>query len=239
MVSHGCSILGRSALITITYKAGVERLRSAGCVARDWKALFRLLKQRHPEVAKMALVRVKELTKKGTPHFHLVIGPIPEGMRSNCWGSRFNLRRYRERLPACECLAHVFGRAWSRVNAGESYIVHGVEVGSARGAGAYLAKYMMKEMEGERLQELGMSRRWSRTRSWPSEPRIRFEQSLRSEGWHRRIFSPGHTNLEEIKHGFGEEADRRRMTPVQEENLAVAARARFIKLGKEYVCPQD
>ncbi len=176
LVRHGCSNMGQSCFITITYKAGAERLAVAGCVARDWKALWRLLKKSHPRLAKRPMLRVMELTKKGTPHFHLLIEL--EGERARCWGNSFSAKVYKSRLDSCECLAHVIGRAWNRVQDGESYIVHATPVSSARTAGSYLAKYMQKEFDGERLKRLGMSRRWSTSRNWPREPRSRLEQSL-------------------------------------------------------------
>ncbi len=187
IVSHGVSILGRCSFITLTYKAGSARLQLAGCVTRDWKAFWRLLNRQHPEYKTMGVLRVMELTKKRTPHYHLILGPLPRGKRVRCWKKEFRVSDYSERMESCACVAHDMARAWCAVTAGESWIVHAVPVTSAKYAGAYLAKYMMKEVDREAM-ELGMKRRWSTNRAWPSEPRAR----LNSEGgWKRAMWTEG------------------------------------------------
>jgi len=93
-------------------------------------------------------------------------------------------------MGTCDCLAHIFAREWSHVQKGEAYIVHATGVTSARGAGGYLAKYMKKEFDKERGEELGMARRWSTSHSWPRESRPRLKTTLKG-GWRRSYWAPG------------------------------------------------
>ncbi len=188
-VATGCSRLGACAFMTLTYVEGSARLRNADCVKTDWKALFRRFKLVAPDLLELKWLRVMELTKKGTPHHHVVVGTIKQPAR--CWPrDGFDVRRYRRRMDSCECLAHAFAREWYTVT-GDSYIVHGTPVTSAVGAGSYLAKYMTKEFENERASALGMVRRWSSSRGWPGSGRLRLLQTEKG-GWDRTSFGYGH-----------------------------------------------
>lgn len=228
MVMCGISNLGRSSFITVTYKEGAERLQVAGCVARDWKALFRRLKREDPWLASLPKLRVMELTKKGTPHFHLVIGNIPESRKIRCFGRSFNLEQYRRRFDDCACVAHVIARAWKRVQAGESWIVHATPVGSARGAAAYLCKYLQKEFDGERAVRLGMKCRWSASRNWPSEPRSRLKISTSLKGWRRSSWSPHGVDLSGME--FTPEVKERRETEEQRVRRVKGKQAALMRL---------
>jgi len=183
VVASGCLMLGRCSFITITYKAGSERLGDAGCVQKDWQALMRRLKQQSPWIQKLAYLRVTEVTKKGTPHIHAIFGTIPQRKRINCWGSEFRIGNYKDRMASCDCFSHEVGRSWSAVNGGESYICFGIAVTSARGAGAYLGKYMSKNMF------VGHGRRFNKSRDWPSEKRRRLLAG--PEGFVRALWTPG------------------------------------------------
>ena len=94
IVKYGVSTLGPCMFTTLTYKEGVQRLRHAGCVSKDWKAFYRLLRKREPQLAKKACLRVMELTKAGTPHFHLLTGPISSDERIRCWREPFDVSDY-------------------------------------------------------------------------------------------------------------------------------------------------
>ncbi len=190
-VETGVSRLKRCAFVTLTYKLESERLEVAGCVARDWAAYLRLLRKESPWIAKMSYLRVMELTKKGTPHHHLVIGTIPEGKKIKCWrGKDFDIEEYQERRATCMCLSHEISRVWFRVT-GDSYICHSIPVISARGAAGYMSKYLGKDFEGDRAVALGMQRRWSSSRGWPGSGRQRLEHSEKGE-WDRTSWAPGH-----------------------------------------------
>ncbi len=217
LVRTGCFSMERCSFITLTYKAGSERLERAGCVARDWKAFWRRLVKKRPELKGIPILRVMELTKKGTPHFHMIVGETQ--LRARCWGNELREPLYRARMAECDCLAHVFAREWSVVQGGESYIVHATGVRSARGAGAYLAKYMRKEFDSDRAEELGMVRRWSTSRAWPREPRVRLEPR---GGWKRSWFSPGHVERLETFKDLDPGLRERRMT----ENQALESERR-------------
>jgi len=184
----GVSTTGRCAFMTITYKEGSPRLEDAGCVAKDWRALWRLLKKKPTE--NLQWMRVMELTKKGTPHHHLVIGPVKG--RVKCWsGKRLQIKAYQDGLErGCECLAHRWATLWRQVT-GDSWIVHATEVAGAEGAGAYMAKYLQKEFDGERAKALGMARRWSSSRGWPGNGRRRLRQTERG-GWSRAVWAAHH-----------------------------------------------
>ncbi len=69
----------------------------------------------------------------------------------------------------CPCFSHEVARAWSAVTRGESYICFGIAVTSASGAGAYLGKYMGKDMFTAK------GRRFQKSRGWPSDQRARFK----------------------------------------------------------------
>ena len=182
-VEIGCSILESSAFMSITYKAGSPRLRVAGCVSRDWRAFWRLL--RDDPLRQMKWLRVMELTKKRTPHFHLVIGPT-EGQRVRCYSRRFDVVRFRREFDKCGCMSHRASRAWYEVT-GDSYIVHAIPVYSAKGAASYLANYVKKDFDKVRGEAYGMKRRWSTSHGWPGSGRLR----LAHTEWVRRDFVGG------------------------------------------------
>lgn len=192
-VSTGVSRLGRCSFTTLTYKADVRPQSDAKYVSTDWKALMRRLRRNAPWVKDLAWLRVMELTQKGTPHHHLVMGPIPQGKQIRCWrrNDKIVADWYLGRMDSCECLAHCIAREWYAVT-GDSWMVHAIPVTSSKGAGAYLAKYMRKEFDGERAETLGMSRRWSTSRSWPGSKRLRLVQSGKANGWRRNLFRYGH-----------------------------------------------
>jgi len=174
--------------MTLTYREGSPRLQDAGCVSKDWRALWRRLKT-VPGMKELQWLRVMEVTKKGTPHHHLVIGTVDGRIR--CWSrDRFQIGRYQSNFERCGCLAHVWAREWKEVT-GDSYIVHAIEVTGALAAASYMAKYMGKEFDGERAKALGMARRWSTSRGWPGNGRLRLRQTEEG-GWARSTWAPHH-----------------------------------------------
>lgn len=191
-VEVGCSALGRCAFMTVTYKADSERLQNAECVTRDWKALWRHLKSSPSDTSNLKWLRVMEVTKRMTPHHHLVMGPIDGKIR--CWSTRFDVQDYKRRLDSCVCLAHVFARSW-RVVTKDSWIVHTVPVTGAAGASSYMAKYLTKSFGTEaRLASVGMSRRWSSSRGWPGSVGLKLAQTDR-QGWIAQEFHYGRNHF--------------------------------------------
>ncbi len=213
---------GQCAFMTLTYLADSERLEVAGCVARDWRALFRRFKVGQPDLRTLQWMRVMELTKAGTPHHHLVVGPVKGQIR--CWKGELEIRPYQRRWSSCMCLAHRWSREWYAVT-GDSYIVHAMAVTSGIRAGAYMAKYIAKEFDGERAKALGMARRWSNSRGWLGSGRLRLRQTVEG-GWDRTAFRSGHWPSDVV--GGPEDLLERNGDNLTESLSVRAARLRFI-----------
>ena len=106
----------------------------------------------------------------------------------SCWTGNLRIREYKRRWAGCDCLAHVLSRHWYAVT-GDSFIVHTTPVLGADGAGAYMAKYLVKTFGQEgRAKALGMRRRWSSSRGWPGSGRQRLAPTL-DQDWYERVFS--------------------------------------------------
>ncbi len=189
-VEIGCSTLGRCAFITLTYKAGVKARMGVEYVKEDWRTFLR-----KSDLRRYRWFRIMELTKRATPHHHLVLGPI-EG-RIRCYGRDFDIRVFDRGFDRCACLSHTLARQWLDVTK-DSRIVHAVPVIGASGAGSYMAKYLLKGFGEERhLQALGMQRRWSSGRGWPGSGKLCLSQTLRG-GWRRVEWRAGHVPEEKI-----------------------------------------
>ncbi len=135
-----------------------------------------------------------ELTKKGTPHHHLILGPIGVNESIMCMRS-YDSARYQRRFHNCDCVAHEFARHWLAVTR-DSYIVHGVPVVGAEGAASYMAKYLVKGfMRADRQELSGMLRRWSSSRGWPGNSDLHLAQTD-GAGWEERLFRPGRVEEE-------------------------------------------
>lgn len=152
MVSNGCSILGASVFITLTYrKRPREAVRTVAYVNATWRRFLARWKYHNPEVEKTEWVRVTELTKRGQPHIHVILS-----WPCNTISMEIAKRIENEIRPI-----------WRLVTR-DSFVVHVVPVTSAPGAGAYLAKYLAKNMEDrDKLLWLGFKKRYSRSGGWP------------------------------------------------------------------------
>lgn len=229
-VTLGCLTMAPCAFMTVTYKAESPRLQDAQCVAKDWRALWRLLKKHHPGSREMEWMRVMELTKKGTPHHHVVIGRTVGQIR--CWTrDGFRIDRYRSRLGKCMCLAHVWGALWQEVT-GDSYIVHATPVGGAEEAGGYMSKYMEKEFDRGRARELGMGRRWSSSRGWPGNGRRRLLQT-ESAGWARTSWAAHHVDEDLL--GGPEDLLERTGNDLTKHRDEILSKRRFERKALQYV----
>lgn len=131
-----------------------------------------------------------EVTRKLTPHHHLMIGPIDGRIR--CYGRDFNVVPFRRRFESCECLSHVLSRAWRDVTK-DSWLVHTVPVMEGPGAGGYMAKYLTKTFGIEsRMEVLGMSRRWSTSRGFP-----KWDLCLKNKEWLLVMHHAGFSSADE------------------------------------------
>lgn len=169
----GCSTSLPSMCITFTYKTeNPNRLGAAEYVAKDWREFWRLW--RKEKLPQMHWLRVTEKTKAGMPHHHVVMTQTePSRRRVRCYGNRFDVRRFKLRARDCDCWSHIISRLWERVTK-DSYITHGMPVGGAKGMATYLSKYMMKTFGEDR-----QGRRWSTSRGWPGNGRVRLRQTVR------------------------------------------------------------
>lgn len=194
-VEAGCSALGQCAFITLTYryvtrKDGSNSIRNVYSVRRDWRVLLKRL-QRTPWMKALQWLRVIEVTKAGQPHLHLVMGPIPGNVQLRCWRKdRYEARMFIKRKGTCLCFAHTLSSMWERITQ-DSWIVDARYVLGGRHAAAYLAKYLFKgALVRERLELLGFTRRWSSSRGWPGNGRMRLLASTKKQ-WDRVDFYPG------------------------------------------------
>lgn len=174
-VEVGVSHIGRSVFMTITYLEGSVRLQGAQCVQKDWQALWRNLKRAGHD---WKWLKVTELTEKGTPHHHVVIGPVSGVIR--CHGKTIKKGRetyeYMKRIKWCECTAHIFSRTWQKIT-GDSFMCFAVAVTNSSGAGTYMSKYMQKN-----FMRPTTGRRFTTSRDWPGGQRIRLAVTL-AKGW--------------------------------------------------------
>lgn len=115
---------------------------------------------------KVMWVRALELTQRGQPHHHLIVSFGPsDRLRARCEKRARYDRRWRGKR--CDCLEHVLSVQWNRI-VPDSYVVDCREA-NPDDAG-YLAKYVGKANQiSAALVELGFTRTWSRSRSWPVE----------------------------------------------------------------------
>ncbi len=189
-VDIACQAAARDfGMFTYTYKATDDRWRSEKRIASDWKQVRRLMKELQPEIAKQPWIKVTELTAKGVPHHHVLIG-IPEGFKVRCWnrygGRQFDMVQYRKGFDECLCMGHRLARLWERVTHGTSWIVLATAVDSPRGAARYLAKYLSKEFAGH--GELGR-RRWSSSIGFMKATKSGLAQTY-GHGWRTVQFMP-------------------------------------------------
>lgn len=169
-----------------------------------------------------------EVTKKGTPHHHLVSGTVGDSVR--CYGRSFVVRKFVERFDSCDCLSHTLSREWKEVT-GDSYICHTVPVVGGNPAGAYMAKYLTKTFGSEsRLEAVGMSRRWSNSKGWPGRGRLQLAQT-QGAGYRDRSFQYGHHGREEVG-----ELTERVGNPVA---IEMGAKKHTIGIGKKLVKISD
>ena len=211
-VEIGVSRLERCSFITVTYKADGSRTGPpAKYVPEDWRQLLALWRKSNRKG--MPWLRVTEVTKRKTPHHHLVSGQKAGtkakigGLR--CYGRDFDVRSFKRAFDRCDCLSHALSRMWLQVT-GDSWLVHVVPVSGAAGAASYMAKYVTKGFgmhPGDRLMSTGMERRYSTSNDWPWGGRMQLRETVEN-GWERRIFRNKHGDEEgprDLRERVGEE----------------------------------
>jgi len=190
-MEYGCSILEEFYLITVTLQAESSHGRDARAVRIVWEELIRFLKLRSSSLAWMKIV---ELTKKGVPHLHLLVGGLGKRKDSCARKGEFSYKVMNVfRTCKEDCLIHEWAQAWYGVT-GDSFVVD-VRKGYAPGRLAnYLGKYLTKSYyHREELEEMGFKRRWSCSRNWPSPDKM---QTVTTEngGWDKTEIIKGYGN---------------------------------------------
>lgn len=128
------------------------------------------------------------MTKKKVPHHHLVVGPTDFKIR--CYGRQFDVKKFKRLFDRCDCLSHRMSRLWLAITH-DSYIVHAVPVVGARGVGSYLSSYLKKDMyDRTDLESIGFGRRFSTSRGWPGNGRLRLAETL-VNGWESTDWQSG------------------------------------------------
>lgn len=194
-VEHGVSTLGRCSFITITYKKGTRPRSAALIVSKEWTALWKALRR---ENHRWKWLKVTELTKVGTPHHHLLIGPVSDEQEVRCHGREIKrgaqTARYNRRRATCQCLSHIFSRQWLDIT-GDSFMCFATEVTGGAGAGGYMGKYLDKGFTLERWP----GRRYTSSRDWPGGGRLMLART-KGEGWAwmRRWSAGSFTSTEDL-----------------------------------------
>lgn len=187
-VTHGCSVLGDCAFITLTFVLrGAETQEDAESVSKAWREFWRRWMSQGHE--RLQWLRVVELTKKGQPHLHLIAGPVSGKIR--CYGNERLDAQWFDRVgrAGCLCLSHRMSRVWESITG--AWHVHTAPVTGAAGAAGYLGKYLSKgAYVRQGLEALGFKRRWSSSRGWPGNGRLRLKQTMEG-GWDYVDMFPG------------------------------------------------
>lgn len=195
-VVYGCSALGECAFITLTLRMGEGLGKDARYVAKVWREFWRRWKAAQGE--QLQWLRVVELTKQQQPHLHLVAGPIQGRIR--CYGNeRLQEKSFKAR-SGCDCLSHRMSAVWEGITG--AWMVHTKPVVGPNDAATYMGKYMAKgHLVRDRLEQLGFARRWSSSRGWPGNGRLRLQGTV-DEVWTDVSF---HRHTEEISPAYHEE----------------------------------
>ena len=177
-LERGCSMVGQSYLITVTFRTDGVTLRSADSVKVVWTRFLRSFKSRYPN---LKWARVIEATKRGQPHIHAIMAGMP-GSTADC---KKGVKTKKHLLGICaqshECLTHFVAKNWYDAT-GDSYIIDVKPVLGARGAARYLTKYLGKAMMyRQSLWDRGFKRFWSTSRNWPRLDKMQLRRTLDDE----------------------------------------------------------
>ena len=234
-MEYGCLTLGRFYLITVTFQAESESAKDAAHVRARWEQLIRFLKQRSPNLTWMKIV---ELTKKGVPHLHLLVGGV--GKRTDScapkgYEFKFNVHTIHQRC-AKDCLIHEWSRAWYAVT-GDSFVVHARKGYSPARLANYLGKYLVKGFyQREDLKEMGFERRWSCARNWPRPEKLETITSANG-GWAKTQIVSGYGLRDQMAERVERDKDAgalqrvgdQKVLDIQKEKVEAGARRRLDK----------
>ena len=189
-IQYGCSKLGSSYSITLTFRVEGEGRRDAVSAERALRGFWRSMRIRYPH---LAYFKVLELTKKRQPHYHVIVGGLGMDRRDHCRRKKeMDERNLRGLCKVGDdlCVEHEVSAAW-RVATGDSYVVQVDSVYAVRGLGFYLGKYLTKTFfeEDEDSVALGFGRRWASSNNWPRFPKLQLRATSLSKpgrsGWRR------------------------------------------------------
>lgn len=194
---YGCLKVGDYWLITATLKLGSRWAVNAASVRMVWERWLQLLKLTFPN---LKWWRVIELTKKGTPHIHVVMGGLDRSRPDSCY-DEMDETPYSEafvRSPCkVDCLMHELARSWLDVT-GDSFVVDAREGYSPGRLANYLGKYLIKGFYHRReMEERGWVRRYSSSRNWPRVGLLQTETQANG-GWERVVMHPGYYRRSEM-----------------------------------------
>ncbi len=218
-IEYGCSMEGVSWFTTVTFRMEGKKPVTADYVHKVWARFLKMLRLRHPLVQWLKII---EATKKGQPHLHVVMNNIGSDSCKPLY-TRKGL------IKDCACVLHEISACWRYATYHTSWVVDVRRVTSAHGAAGYLGKYLLKQSNSwEKLADLGFSRRWSRSRNWPSET----EDQLLNEDWDQVV----------VRHPVGGEAlDQMRLQVAATEGAKLLERKdhrRYLanlKTAKNYI----
>lgn len=190
-IRSGCSLVGPSWFITLTYRQVDESTqRNALSVAADWTALVRLRKKSHRS---LTWFKVVEMTKRGQPHLHLIVGGIGNDRTGCCYprardgrcSHEFSVEWVESECRSDDvCVEHEWVRDWFDIT-DDSFVVYAKPVKSSRRAASYLAKYVVKDVASSGLARLGFKKTWTRSRNWPGCDKLEFA----NEDWDKTEFT--------------------------------------------------
>lgn len=135
-----------------------------------------------------------------------------------------------------DCLEHELAKAWYDIT-GDSWIVDSRKILGARGAAAYLSKYLIKAYDNRaELERRGFARRWSCSRNWPAPERMQLAIT-NSGGWDTSYFMGANSVMkdvlrEEVKAAVNDPWAIKVGTPMAVKFEKRRSRGRLAKRGK-------
>lgn len=178
LIRDGIAILGECVLLTVTWNEGDERTEDMDWVSRRVERLITWIRG---ELGRpVQYVFVKERTRKGQLHLHMVVGPWNlknATLTKTCVLGPFLYRNHAKTMTCC-----LEARWMALVGA---YVCDAQQLVSSLGAAKYLAKYLVKTWtrDGGMPNDIP-GRRWNCSRGWP---RLSSKMALAGSYQHERL----------------------------------------------------